>query len=124
MARKVRQLASLAWLGLLLAPLSASAALNNCPGDSDTCLNSTDSLGVVETGVGVTVKGIIEILLTAAGFLAVLFVIIGGIRYMTSNGDPGKVKGAKDTITYAIIGLIVAITARLIVGFVLGNSPQ
>lgn len=124
MRRYVSSLAKAGYLGLLLLPLAAHGAVNNCPASSENCLDSPNDLGIVETGIDVTVKGIVEILLTAAGFLAVIFVIIGGIRYMTSNGNASAVADAKQTITYAIIGLVVAVTARLIVGFVIGNSPQ
>ena len=46
-------------------------------------------------------------------------IIIGGINYALSQGDPGKVKKAKDTILYGIIGLVVALLAFAIVQFVL-----
>ena len=47
-------------------------------------------------------------------------IILGGISYATSQGDPGKVKKGKDTILYGIIGLVVALLAYAIVNFVLG----
>ena len=51
--------------------------------------------------------------------IAVIVIIIGGIFYMTSQGDPGKVSRAKNTILYAVIGLIVSLLAFAIVNFVL-----
>jgi hypothetical protein len=48
-------------------------------------------------------------------------IIFGGIRYVTSTGDSSRVKAAKDTVTYAVIGLIVALLAYAIVNFVLTN---
>jgi hypothetical protein len=48
-------------------------------------------------------------------------IIVGGIRYTTSNGDSGRIKAAKDTITYAVVGLVVAILAYAIVNFVIKN---
>ena len=56
-----------------------------------------------------------------AGIVAVVAVILGGIQYSTSQGDAGKVKKAKDTIMYGIIGLVVVIMAFAIVGFILGQ---
>ena len=53
--------------------------------------------------------------------MAVAFIIFGGFQYTTSAGDPGKVKKAKDTILYGIIGLVVAMLAYAIVNFVLSN---
>lgn len=67
-----------------------------------------------------TVTGIINVIIGIVGFIAVIMIIIGGISYSTSAGDAGKVKKAKDTIMYGIIGLVVAILAFAIVNFVLG----
>ena len=64
---------------------------------------------------------IIDILNVIIGLLSVVCVIvivIGGVQYMTSTGDAGKVKKAKDTIMYAIIGLVVCGLAAVIVNFV------
>jgi len=52
------------------------------------------------------------------GALSVIMIILGGLRYVTSNGDSKNVTAAKDTIMYAIIGVIVAIVAYAIVQFV------
>ena len=53
------------------------------------------------------------------GFVCVATIIISGIQYMTSGGDPGKVKKAKDGLLYSIIGLVVVILAAAIVNFVI-----
>ncbi|AKM80616.1 TPA: hypothetical protein DDX46_00200 [Candidatus Saccharibacteria bacterium] len=66
------------------------------------------------------IKNVVNVLLFLLGAIAVIMIIIGGIRYATSNGDSGAIKGAKDTILYAVIGLIVAILAYAIVNFVVG----
>ena len=50
--------------------------------------------------------------------VAVVVIVIGGINYMTSTGDAAKVKKAKDTILYAVIGLVVCGLAAIIVNFV------
>ena len=65
------------------------------------------------------VQTIVNTIIFAVGIIAVIMVIMGGIQYSTSQGDPGKVKKAKDTILYGIIGLAVAILAFAIVNFVL-----
>lgn len=64
------------------------------------------------------IKTIVNVMLFILGAIAVIMIIIGGIRYTTSNGDASSIKGAKDTILYAVIGLIVAILAYAIVNFV------
>ena len=57
------------------------------------------------------IKTIVNILLFILGIIAVIMIIIGGLRYTTSGGDSGQTKSAKDTILYSVVGLIVAILA-------------
>jgi hypothetical protein len=59
-----------------------------------------------------------------SGSVALVFIIIGGIHYMTANGDPGKLKKAKETILYASIGLVIAGLAFAIVNWVIGLLPK
>ena len=66
-------------------------------------------------------KDIVNIILYILGAIAVIMIVIGGVKYTTSNGDSGSVKSAKDTILYSVIGLVVAIMAYAIVNFVLAN---
>lgn len=68
-----------------------------------------------------TVRAIVNTIIYVLGFVAVAMIIIGGVQYTSSQGDSGKVKKAKDTILYGIIGLVVAILAYAIVHFVLWN---
>ena len=75
--------------------------------------NTNDLMGQANT--------IINVVIGVIGFVAVAFIIFGGIQYTTSAGDPGKVKKAKDTILYGIIGLVVSMLAYAIVNFVLAN---
>lgn len=64
---------------------------------------------------------IINTMLQILGILAVIMIIVGGIRYTISNGDASRVKAAKDTITYSVIGLVVALLSYAIVNFVIGK---
>lgn len=57
----------------------------------------------------------------AAGFLSVIFIFFGGISFILSGGDEGKIKQAVGTIRYAIIGLVVTMLAVVIV-VVVGNA--
>lgn len=66
-------------------------------------------------------KDIVNIILYILGAIAVIMIVIGGIKYTTSNGDSSSVKSAKDTILYSVVGLVVAIMAYAIVNFVLAN---
>lgn len=67
------------------------------------------------------IVNIISGIVGALALVAVIFIVVGGINYMTSQGDPGKVKKAKDTILYAVIGLVIAVLAFAIVNFVIRN---
>ena len=58
-------------------------------------------------------------MLFIVGILAIVMLIFGGIRYVVSGGDPSKVKDAKNTILYAIIGLVVAILGYALVSWVI-----
>lgn len=64
-------------------------------------------------------KMIINTMLMIVGILSVIMVVFGGIRYTISSGDASKVKAAKDTIMYAIIGVVVSILSYAIINFVL-----
>ena len=66
------------------------------------------------------IRLVINAIVFVVGMVAVVMIILGGINYATSQGDPGKVKKGKDTILYGIIGLVISILAFAIVNFVLG----
>ena len=63
---------------------------------------------------------IANILIYIVGAVAVIMLIIGGLRYVVSQGDSAAVKQAKDIILYGVIGVIVAIVAYAIVHFIAG----
>ena len=75
--------------------------------------------GLSEGDMSDKVTNIINGIVGALGIVAVVVIIIGGILYMTSSGDAGKVKKAKDTILYGIIGLVICALAYAIVNFVI-----
>jgi hypothetical protein len=55
------------------------------------------------------------------GIVAVIMIIVGGLRYITSGGNDTSVTGAKNTILYAIIGLIIVALAQVLVRFTLSK---
>ncbi len=61
---------------------------------------------------------IITVLITAAGVLSLIFIIIGGLKIVTASGDMKKIQAAQSTITYAIIGLVVTSLAVVILQLV------
>ena len=73
-----------------------------------------------DTGV---FKKITNTILYIVGIIAVIMLIIGGIKYVISGGDSKKVTDAKNTVLYAIIGLVVAFLAFAIVNFVISALP-
>lgn len=64
------------------------------------------------------IKSIVNILLFIVGAVAVIMIIIGGLRYVLSGGDSSSTKSARDTVLYAVVGLIVAVASYAIVNFV------
>ena len=65
------------------------------------------------------VGNIIQAVVGMLGIVAIIMIIYGGVNYMTSAGDPGKTKKAKDIILYACIGLIICVLAFAITNFVI-----
>jgi hypothetical protein len=65
-------------------------------------------------------KTIVNVLLFIIGAICVIMLIWGGIRYTTSAGNAASVTAAKNTIMYAIIGLVIAFLAFALVNWVLG----
>lgn len=74
-----------------------------------------------DTGV---FKQVTNTILYIVGIIAVIMLIIGGIKYVISGGDAKKVTDAKNTVLYAIIGLIIAFLAFAIVNFVISALPS
>lgn len=69
--------------------------------------------------VGKHVENIINAAISVIGIVGVLVIVMAGQRFMTANGDPGKIKQAKDMILWAIVGIIIAVLAWAIVTFIL-----
>ena len=81
------------------------------PSFCDRERNQSDAIDVV--------KNVLNTVYFWVGIIAVIFIIIGGVNYTISQGDPGKVAKAKSTILYAIVGLVVSLLAFAITEFVL-----
>ncbi len=71
-----------------------------------------------------TIAEVINILSSAVGVVAVVMIILGGFRYITSGGDSNKVTSAKNTLLYAVIGLVVVALAQVIVRLVLHDVTK
>jgi hypothetical protein len=78
----------------------------------------------VESDVNTLIGDVITYALMAVGAIAVIFLIIGGITFATSGGEAEKVKKAKSTILYSVIGLALAVLANIIVSLVFGITGE
>jgi hypothetical protein len=105
----------------LFSPLAAFALTPKeeaCKGatGSTTCATPGGTLSLTDG-----FKSVANILIFIVGAVSVIMIIIGGLRYVLSGGDSAGVKSAKDTILYAIIGVIVAALAFAAVNFVVSR---
>jgi hypothetical protein len=117
----------------VLLPAAAHAVANPnsqslCEGAGGSWIvdNNAPAGGVCSNGDGTrtvpgTIQQITDILIFLVGAISVLMIIIGGVRYVTSGGDQAGTKSAKDTIMYAVIGLVVAFMAYAIVHFIVAS---
>lgn len=70
------------------------------------------------------IRSVINLFSLAVGVVSVIMIIIGGLKYITSGGDSGNVSGAKNTIMYALIGIVIVALSQFIVRFVLTRFAQ
>jgi hypothetical protein len=97
----------------------ADAKTAVCAGISATANGSCATGG---TSLDTAVKFGIQTLGLVAGIIGVIMVIIGGMKYMTSQGDGSQISAAKNTIIYAVVGLVIAALSQFIVHFVLTKA--
>lgn len=114
-------------MGLQALPVAAEGVKVRCPngstssnGDLSGC-SGIPKNNLNDNNLMTTLNQIINVIIGVIGFIAVIVIILGGVQYTTSAGDSGKVKKAKDTIMYGIIGLVIALLAYSIVNFVLSS---
>ena len=132
MKKKFLVLAVLASLIAGVVMPVASVSAGEAPSSTDACVNYKgdrnsaayksicgDAKGEAEAEA--TVSSVLNTVFLWTGIIAVIVIIVGGVFYMTSQGDPGKVARAKNAILYAVIGLLVVLLSFAIVNFVLTN---
>ncbi len=135
MIKTIKRLLTTMSIGSLLAlpvlvPVAAHAAdiqnglcnginLEADPGND--CNPQTNGQAAVDT-VNNTLTLVINIFSFIVGVVSVIMIIVGGLKYITSGGDSANVQGAKNTIIYAIVGLVVVALAQVIVRFVLART--
>lgn len=107
---------------LIAAPAYAQSANidgNLCAGANLDVNDKSCNEAATGTTVNTIISDVINIFSLVVGVVSVIMIIIGGLKYITSGGDSGNVTGAKNTILYAIVGLVVVALAQVIVRFVL-----
>lgn len=109
-------------IGLLAIPLAAEPVAASA--QSDICSGLGEAGGSCNGGSGPinhTLANIANLISVIAGIAAVIMLIVGGLKYITSNGDANNISSAKSTIMYALIGVVIVALAQAIVHFVLGK---
>jgi hypothetical protein len=139
MLKKIKEIClSLGLFSLIAVPVLAPAVAyadfttqdiktNLCNGSNADVNDTSGGCATADAGgnnIEALMVKIIQIFSVIVGFIAVIMIIVGGVKYITSGGDSGNISGAKNTIIYAIIGLIIVAVAQLVVHFVLKNVNQ
>ena len=110
---------------LAVAPFSIASAAERCASLSGTdrgaCMADPDAWFSEDNDVLNIIPLAINIFSIIVGVVSVIMIIVGGLKYITSSGDSGNVTSAKNTILYAVIGLVVVALAQVIVRFVLSE---
>lgn len=111
-----------AFISSILFGLSqrALAACDTVTGGAAGGANCAKSAGT-PTELGPSITSIVNTILLIVGVVAVIAIIIGGLRFAFSQGNEKNISAARDTIMYAVIGLVVAILSYAIVNFVIGR---
>ena len=107
---------------MAMVPERASAARAEdplCSTITDTDLRQAAGCGDTSTEIDSPIRTVINILLYVVGILAVVMIIVSGLKMTMSAGDAGAVQKAKNTLIYSVIGLIIVILAYAIVNFVI-----
>lgn len=116
----------MAVLGTFLIPASASAvdvfngACSQGNGGSSAACASRNSANPL-TGPNGVLRKVTLVVAAVAGVGAVLVILLSGLKYIQAGGDPAKVADAKNTLMYAIVGLIIIAAAESIISFILSR---
>lgn len=108
--------------GILVSPQDAGAASKDavCGGFQEALGDGCGGSGGGEE-INSTIEDAINILSSVVGVAAVIMIIVAGIKYITASGDPGSIKSARNTVIYAIVGLLIVAVSQTIVKYVVAN---
>lgn len=122
--KRIKQYIVAALVALSFSAAVVPVAIVHADASTQTACNAiSNGNGCKSTGPDITsiVRVAVNILSILVGVAAVIMIIIGGLKYITSNGDSNAISSAKNTIIYAIVGLVIVATAQFIVQFVLNK---
>ncbi len=113
----------------LIAPVSGASLFDGSKDEACNGANLQDSGGCTGAGdqsqkINNTLQTIISVFSFVVAVVAVFMIIIGGIRFVTSQGDANSISAARNTIIYAVVGLVVAGIAQFAVKFVIGKTAK
>jgi len=106
-------------LGMVL--FAATTGTANCPATDPSGGDCSTGLPKV-AATGVTLQHVVQAVIGIFAVVAVLMIVIAALNMMTAQGEPQKIAKARETILYALIGLVVAVSAEVIVTFVLSST--
>lgn len=107
----------------ITSPVLADDICSN-PNVSQAVKNASGCGGGGGETLDSALSSILKAIILIMGLVAVVFIIVGGVNYITSGGDATKVKKARETILYAVIGLLICALAFAIVQFVISDILQ
>jgi len=122
---------TLSIITLITITFPASSSANgfnlsqDCQGaasSSAVCSSSTNNSS--QNPISLKIADVVNILIEFAGALAIIVIIISGIRYSLASGDSNKTNSAKNGLIYTAVGLVVIVAAKIIIDVVIGNLKK
>ena len=114
-------IASIFGFGLFSLAPTAYATDDVCNSNAPQAVRDAAGCNGTDDQLPGFIINILNGIIAVSGLVAVIFVVIGGVNYMTSAGDTGKLEKAKKTILYACIGMAVTVLSFAIVNFTITN---
>lgn len=129
MTTKIKYILASILVSILLTspvPIQAASVFSICQSNSSAsqtsvCNTINKHQANNSNPVLIIIKTVINILSYITGIIALIIILISGARFMISSGDPNRVTTAKNSLIYAIVGIVIFLSAQLIVTYVLNN---
>lgn len=117
-------------LALILIPATSFAVTPQEAACQGIGGNYNSGTGECSTGAGGSpsvpqlISDVVNVFSIVIGIVAVIMILVTGFKYITSNGDAGKITSAKNTLIYAVVGLVIVALAQVIVHFVVNTASS